>query len=95
MKRLKTAFFFGFKNKNNKRELNNRIKETRNKGNLILESRGHKVKSKKESTIKELLKWTKFWQLHFRNVIKSMRGDLGTLGVILGAIKWGWGNWVF
>jgi hypothetical protein len=53
-------------------------------GYLIMESRGHRVKSKKESAIKELLK-TKFWQLHFRKVIKSMRGDLGTLGVILGA----------
>ena len=30
LKRLKTTFIFGFKNKNNKRELNNRIKETKN-----------------------------------------------------------------
>ena len=60
-----------------------------------MESRGHRVKSKKESTIKELLKWTKSWQLHFRKVIKSMRGDLGTLGVIFGATKGGWGKWVF
>ena len=28
---------------------------------------------------------TKNQQLHFRKVIKSMRGDLGILGVILGA----------
>jgi hypothetical protein len=68
--------------KNKKREINNRNKETCNKGNLIMESRGHRVKSKKESAIKELLK---IRQLHFRKVIKSMRGDLGTLGVILGA----------
>jgi hypothetical protein len=42
----------GLKIKNNKRELNNRIKETRNKGNLILESRGHRLKSKKESAFR-------------------------------------------
>jgi hypothetical protein len=42
--------------KNKKREINNRNKETCNKGNLIMESRGHRVKRKKESTIKELLK---------------------------------------
>jgi hypothetical protein len=35
-------------------------KETRNKGNLILESRGHRVKSKKESTFKELLNFKNF-----------------------------------
>jgi hypothetical protein len=35
-------------------------KETRNKGNLILESRGHRVKSKKESAFKELLKFRNF-----------------------------------
>jgi hypothetical protein len=36
-------------------------KETRNKGNLILESRGHRVKSKKESAFKELLKFRNFF----------------------------------
>jgi hypothetical protein len=51
---------FGFKNKNNKREINNRNKETSNKGNLIMESRGHRVKSKKESAFKELLKINNF-----------------------------------
>ena len=51
---------FGSKNKNNKRELNNIIKETRNKGNLIMESRGHRVKSKKESAFKELLNFRNF-----------------------------------
>jgi hypothetical protein len=40
-------------------------KETRIKGNLILESRGHRVKSKKESTFKELL--------NFRNFILGKR----------------------
>jgi hypothetical protein len=35
-------------------------KETRNKGNLNLESRGHRVKRKKESTFKELLKFRNF-----------------------------------
>jgi hypothetical protein len=35
-------------------------KETRNKGNLILESRGHRVKRKKESAFKELLKFRNF-----------------------------------
>jgi reverse gyrase len=35
-------------------------KETRNKGNLILESRGHRVKSKKESVFKELLNFRNF-----------------------------------
>ena len=34
LKRLKTTFILGFKNKNNKRELNNRIKETKLKSNL-------------------------------------------------------------
>ena len=38
----------------------NGIRETRNKGNLILESRGHRVKSKKESAFKELLKFRNF-----------------------------------
>ena len=42
-----------------------------------MESRRHSVKSKKESALKELLNS----ELHFRKVIKSMRGDLGTLGV--------------
>jgi hypothetical protein len=57
MKRLISAFIFlGFKRKKKKRKgTNNRNKETCNKGNLIKESRGHRVKSKKESTIKELL----------------------------------------
>jgi hypothetical protein len=54
MKRLISAFIFlGFREKGKE---NNRNKETCNKGNLIKESRGHRVKSKKESTIKELLK---------------------------------------
>ena len=39
----------------------NRNKETCIKGNLIIESRGHRVKRKKESTFKELL--------NFRNII--------------------------
>jgi hypothetical protein len=38
----------------------NRNKETCIKGNLIIESRGHRVKSKKESTVKELLKINNF-----------------------------------
>ena len=46
------------------------IRKLENKGNLILESRGHRVKSKKESTFKELLnfrnfilgKWLKAWE---------------------------------
>jgi hypothetical protein len=45
---------FGLKKK--KKGINNRNKETCNKGNIIKESRGHRVKSKKESTIKDLLK---------------------------------------
>jgi hypothetical protein len=53
MKRLISAFIFWFKKK---RGINNRNKETCNKGNIIKESRGHRVKSKKESTIKDLLK---------------------------------------
>ena len=48
------------KDKNKKREINNRNKETCNKGNLIMESRGHRVTRKKESTIKELLKINDF-----------------------------------
>jgi hypothetical protein len=69
LKRLLSAFIFlGLtkkkkikkKKKNKKREINNRNKETCNKGNLIMESRGHRVKSKKESTIKELLKINNF-----------------------------------
>jgi hypothetical protein len=53
----------GFKkNNNNKREegKKNRNKETCNKGNLIMESRRHRVKSEKESTFKELLKIRNF-----------------------------------
>jgi hypothetical protein len=46
----KRIYLFGFKNK--KREINNRNKETCNKGNLIMESRGHRVKSKKESQLR-------------------------------------------
>ena len=46
---------FGFKKKGGK-GINNRNKETCNKGNIIKESRGHRVKSKKESTIKDFLK---------------------------------------
>jgi hypothetical protein len=58
MKRLISAFIFlGFREK---KGTNNRNKETCNKGNLIKESRGHRVKSKKESTIKELLKINNF-----------------------------------
>jgi hypothetical protein len=58
MKRLISAFIFWFKRKKKKRGkgINNRNKETCNKGNIIKESRGHRVKSKKESTIKDLLK---------------------------------------
>ena len=39
-----------------KKGKNNRNKETCNKGNLIKESRGHRVKRKQESTIKDFLK---------------------------------------
>jgi hypothetical protein len=47
MKRLISAFIFlGFRKKKRK-GINNRNKETCNKGNLIMESRGHRVKSKK------------------------------------------------
>jgi hypothetical protein len=57
MKRLiKRIYLFGFKKKKKKKGINNRNRETCNKGNIIKESRGHRVKSKKESTIKELLK---------------------------------------
>jgi hypothetical protein len=57
MKRLISAFIFWFKKKKKKKKgINNRNKETCNKGNIIKESRGHRVKSKKESTIKDLLK---------------------------------------
>jgi hypothetical protein len=58
------------KNKNKKKrekkikikERNKRIRneETCNKGNLIMESRRHRVKRKKESTFKELLKFRNF-----------------------------------
>jgi hypothetical protein len=50
------------KNKKKKRRKGtiNRNKETCIKGNLILESRRHRVKSEKESTFKELLKIRNF-----------------------------------
>jgi hypothetical protein len=62
MKRLISAFIFlGFKKKKKKgKGTINRNKETCNKGNLIMESRGHRVKSKKESAVKELLKINNF-----------------------------------
>jgi hypothetical protein len=56
MKRLISAFIFWFKKKKKKKGINNRNRETCNKGNIIKESRGHRVKRKKESTIKDLLK---------------------------------------
>ena len=60
MKRLISAFIFlGFKKKGGKGTIN-RNKETCIKGNLILESRRHRVKNEKESTFKELLKIRKF-----------------------------------
>jgi hypothetical protein len=41
MKRLISAFIFlGFKKKKKKREINNRNKETSNKGNILEESGG-------------------------------------------------------
>jgi hypothetical protein len=51
--------FWVFKKKKGKGTIN-RNKETCNKGNLIMESRGHRVKRKKESTVKELLKISNF-----------------------------------
>jgi hypothetical protein len=62
MKRLISAFIsLGLKKKKGGGEGTiNRNKETCIKGNLIMESRGHRVKSKKESTIKELLKINDF-----------------------------------
>jgi hypothetical protein len=59
MKRLISAFIFWVLEKKGKGTIN-RNKETCIKGNLIMESRGHRVKSKKESTIKELLKINNF-----------------------------------
>jgi hypothetical protein len=57
MKGLISAFIFLVLKKKKKRKgINNRNRETCNKGNIIKESRGHRVKSKKESTIKDLLK---------------------------------------
>ena len=43
-----------------------------------MDTRGHRVKSKRN----QHLGVTKNQQLRFRKVIKSMRGDLGTLGVL-------------
>jgi hypothetical protein len=60
MKRLISAFILlGFRKKGGKGTIN-RNKETCIKGNLIMESRGHRVKSEKESTFKELLKIRNF-----------------------------------
>jgi hypothetical protein len=39
-------------NNNKKREIKNRNEETCNKGNLIMESRRHRVKREKESTLR-------------------------------------------
>jgi hypothetical protein len=55
MKRLISAFIFCFKKKGGE-GINNINREISNKGNVVKESRGHRVKSKKESTIKELSK---------------------------------------
>ena len=73
MKRLKIRIYLLGLNNNKiiiKERNKNGIRETRNKGNLILESRGHRVKRKKESAFKELLnlrnsileKWLKGWE---------------------------------
>ncbi len=60
MKRLISAFILlGFRKKGGKGTIN-RNKETCIKGNLILESRRHRVKSERESTFKELLKIKNF-----------------------------------
>jgi hypothetical protein len=50
----------GLKKKKGGKGTINRNKETCIKGNLIIESRGHRVKRKKESTVKELLKINNF-----------------------------------
>jgi hypothetical protein len=63
LKRLKIHIYLLGLNNNKiiiKERNKNGNKETRNKGNLILESRGHRVKSKKESTFKELLNFRNF-----------------------------------
>ena len=46
---------FGFKKRKRGKGINNKNRETCNKGNIIKESRGHRVKSKKESTTKNFL----------------------------------------
>jgi hypothetical protein len=63
MKRFIRAFIFlGLKEKKKGggEGINNRNRGTCNKGNIIKESRGHRVKSKRESTVKELLKINNF-----------------------------------
>jgi hypothetical protein len=61
MKRLISAFILlGFRKKKKRKGTINRNKETWIKGNLIIESRGHRVKRKKESAVKELLKINNF-----------------------------------